>query len=301
MYWFENPSIIRQFPVPVRWYAAYCRSMFQPASGTVRGGSFLLGLMRKLRQSLQGPAEAAITVDGLTIYMDPYADRLFFAFEELLHGGDEARVMQLCLSPGGTFLDVGANHGTYSLLARRLVGAQGMVLSFEPQPHLAKLLRMSFQANRFDNCSVHEVALSDCEGTTQFYIPGHSGLAGIHKKFSAKGGFRELQVRKSRFDELIGWQTLPGQIFMKLDIEGSELAFLRGAAEMIRARQPVILMEINPDSASAAGHAVSDIIHQLVSLGYTRFAETDQFPKTFPLADMSGDRMNRFQDIVVLP
>jgi FkbM family methyltransferase len=301
MFWFENPVIIRQFPIPVRWYAAYCRSMFQPSSGTVRGGSFLLGLMRKLRQSLQGPAEAVVTVEGFTIHVDPYADRLFFAFEELLDGGDERRIMQFSLSAGDTFLDVGANHGTYSLLARRLVGPHGAVLAFEPQPHLAKLLRLSFESNRFDNCSVHEVALADREGATQFYIPAHSGLAGIHKKFSGKGRSRELEVRMSRFDDLIDWRTLPGRIFLKLDIEGSELPFLRGAAEMIRSRKPLLLMEINPASAEAAGYTVPDIIRQLAAFGYTRFAEIDRFPNTTPLAEMSAGRMCRYQDIVVMP
>src|SRR4030088_3264770 len=115
MYWFENPTIIRQFPLPVRCYAAYCRSMFEQSSGTVRGGSFLLGVMRRVRQSLHGPAEAIVTVNGLTIHMDPYADRLFFAFDELLRGGDEGRIMRHSIVPGDTFLDVGANHGSYSL------------------------------------------------------------------------------------------------------------------------------------------------------------------------------------------
>jgi FkbM family methyltransferase len=301
MYWFENPLILRQFPLPLRCYAAYCRSMYAPSTGTVRGGSFLLGIMRKTRQLLHGPGEAIVSVDGLTIHIDPYADRLFFAFEELLHGGDEGRVMRQSISQGDTFLDVGANHGTYALLACRLVGPRGSVLAFEPQPHLAGLLKKSFLSNRFLNCSVHEVALGDREGQTSFYIPAHSGLAGIHKKFSASGGFREIKVKMARFDDLVDWEKLPGQIFLKLDIEGSELEFLRGAANMIRKRRPVMLMEINPASAAAAGHQVADIVSQLKAFGYSRFSEMNRYPNTSSLEKMTGRRMNRFQDIVVLP
>jgi FkbM family methyltransferase len=301
VYWFENPLILRQFPLPLRCYAAYCRSMFVPSTKTVRGGSFLLGLMRQTRQLLHGPAEAVVSVDGLTIHLDPYADRLFFAFEELLQDGDEGRIMRQSISPGDTFLDVGANHGTYALLARRLVGQGGSVHAFEPQPHLAGLLKKSFRSNRFVNCFVHEVALSDRDGHTSFYIPPHSGLAGIHKKFSGNSGFREIQVKMSRFDDAVNWEKLPGRIFLKLDIEGSELPFLRGAANMIWRRRPIILMEINPASAEAAGYRVEDIVSQLKTFGYSRFAEMDRYPNTYPLEEMRGERMTRFQDIVVLP
>lgn len=301
MFWFENPVIVRQFPLPLRCYAVYCRSMFERSTGSVRGGSFLLGIMRKLRQALHGPAEAVVTVDGLTIHLDPYADRLFFAFEELLHGGEEGKIMRRAISPGDTFLDVGANHGTYSLLARSLVGAGGSVLAFEPQPHLAGLLQKSFWSNKFANCFVHELALADSDGFVKFYIPAHSGLAGIHKKFSASGGFREIRVKMARFDDAIDWEALPGRIFIKLDVEGSELPFLRGAAKMIQGRRPVILMEINPASAAAAGYKIQDMVDQLRDFGYTRFAELDRYPESAPLEEMSGDRMHRFQDIVVLP
>ena len=301
MYWFEDPIIIRQFPLPLRCYAAYCRSMVDRSTGMVRGGSFLLGIMRKLRQSWKGPGQTAISVDGLTLYLDPYADRIFFAFEELLHGGDEGRVIRMLLSRGDTFLDIGANHGTYSLLASRLVGPEGAVLAFEPQPHLAGLLRKSFDANRFVNSAVHEIALSDSDGSTSFYIPANSGLAGLHKSFSAGSGSREISVRLARFDDLIDWKKLPGSVFIKLDVEGNELPFLRGAAETIRARRPVILLEINPASAAAAGYSTAELLAQLGEFGYRKFAEMENYPAASPLSELSGARLHEYRDIVVLP
>ena len=301
MYWFEDPIIIRQFPLPLRCYAAYCRSMVNRTTGTVRGGSFLLGIMRKVRQRLRGPDQTAVSLDGLTLYLDPYADRIFFAFDELLHGGDEGRVMRLNLNWSDTFLDVGANHGTYSLLARQLVGPTGSVLAFEPQPHLAELLRKSFQANGWSNCQVYEVALSDREGSTSFYIPQNSGFGGLHKAFSATSGSTELNVKLARFDHLIDWPSLPGKLFIKLDVEGSELQFLRGARQMIRSRRPTLLLEINPDSAIAAGSSTAELVAELRDLGYSTFAEMDRYPATAPLQDLIGERLLQFRDILVIP
>lgn len=301
MYWFENTTITHQLPFSLRCYASYCRGMVNPSTGLVRGGSFLLNAMRRCRESMSGPATVPITVDGLTIYLDPFADRIFFAFEELLHGGDEGRIMRLALKEGDTFLDVGANHGTYSLLARTIVGPAGAVHAFEPQPHLAKLMSSSFAANQFRNCIAHQIALSDREGEASFFIPVNSGLAGLHRGFSAGSGHRQIEVRLARFDDEVQWKELPGNLFIKLDIEGNELPFLRGARNMIHARHPLILLEINPTAGAAAGYPIKELVSQLDSLGYTAFAEMDSYPQRIPLTNLTGERLEQFRDIVVLP
>jgi len=301
MYWFENPTITRQFPVSLRCYASYCRSMVDRSTGLVRGGSFLLNTMRRIQEFVNGPAEIPVKIDGLTIYLDPYADRIFFAFEELLHGGDEGRIMRLALRAGDTFLDVGANHGTYSLLARTIVGNAGAVHAFEPQPHLAQLITRSFRANAFGNCAVHRIALSDREGQASFFIPINSGLAGLHRGFSAGAGHRQIDVRLARFDDEVAWTSLPGKIFIKLDIEGNELPFLRGARNMLQARRPLILLEINPAAANAAGYPLEELVREVASAGYTRFAEMDTYPETAPLKLLAGARLEQFRDIVVVP
>ena len=58
----------------------------------------------------------------------------------------------------------------------------------------------------------------------------------------------------------------PGRVFLKLDVEGGDLAFLRGAERMTRARRPVILFEINPDSARAGGYGVGDLLDKVSEL-----------------------------------
>src|SRR5918912_920802 len=47
------------------------------------------------------------------------------------------------LGPGQVALDVGANHGYYTVLMSDLVGAQGMVRAFEPNPRLVELLGLN--------------------------------------------------------------------------------------------------------------------------------------------------------------
>jgi hypothetical protein len=72
---------------------------------------------------------------------------------------------------------------------------------------------------------------------------------------------------------------------MKLDVEGSELAALRGAAAFVRERRPLVLLEINPTTAAAAGYTVGDLLGFLRDLGYRRAAEPAEFPATVSIDD----------------
>jgi hypothetical protein len=85
---------------------------------------------------------------------------------------------------------------------------------------------------------------------------------------------------------------------MKLDVEGSEQAVLRGAAALLRQRRPLILLELNPDSARAAGYCVTDLLRLLGDAGYDRVAEPEEFPRTRPLHNADTRRQ---RNVFVLP
>jgi FkbM family methyltransferase len=207
--------------------------------------------------------------------------------------------MRQLLSPGDTFIDAGANHGSYSLKAARLVGEKGKVLAFEPQPRLASLIRKSFAANGYSNAEVYEVACSNHSGVTEFYLPeSGSGTAGIHKAFSGKNAHQKIVVKMDKFDELIKWPKLPGRVFVKLDVEGSELAFLRGAEQMIRSRKPFLLLEVNPTSTQASGSSGEQILSFLISLGYEKYSEVDSYPEVMSL--LQSD-ITKQRNILVIP
>ena len=72
------------------------------------------------------------------------------------------------LRPGDTFIDAGANIGLFTLLALSVVGDKGHVHAFEPNPLVAAMLRESLALNAADNVTVHEIGLSDVEGSAAF-------------------------------------------------------------------------------------------------------------------------------------
>jgi FkbM family methyltransferase len=299
MHWFDNPSVTNSLPPLYRAYAWYSRLVADRSHSIVRGGSLLLSMVIALTKTLRLTSEAAVPIDGLTVFVDLCDRRMLWVFGEVGGPSHEARILKACLSRGDTFLDIGANHGSYALIAAALVGPSGLVAAFEPQPRLASLLRRSFEANRFLHATVYETACGATNGQSEFYVPAAgSGSAGVYANFSATAHHRRLTVKTARLDQAIDWEQLPGRVVVKLDVEGSELSALQGAERLLRVRQPTIIFELNPKSAEAAGGTADEVLALLGSIGYGRFAEIDTFPESTTL-----DRVDRtrLRNLVALP
>lgn len=143
------------------------------------------------------------------------------------------RLVELVPS-GRPALDVGANRGLY---AYWMGTTASKVELFEPNPHHARLLRRSAQ----HHWSVHEVALSDRSGTAQLHVPdaldGEAGLLAGR----APVGDGELYLVERRTIDSFSFDDIG---FLKIDVEGHELAVLAGAERSIRAHRPTIFVEL---------------------------------------------------------
>ncbi|MCC6924644.1 FkbM family methyltransferase [Novosphingobium sp.] len=132
------------------------------------------------------------------------------------------QAMMRMVRRGSVVADIGANLGYFTLLLADLTGAEGHVLSFEPQPNLARLLRKSIEVNGFGGYThFHEMALG-----------GSSGTAGIEASLDQPGGGRTVatgegagSVRMGRFDEIPHALDVE---FIKMDVEGFEPEVWKG-------------------------------------------------------------------------
>jgi FkbM family methyltransferase len=179
-------------------------------------------------------------------------------------GPDEQKLLATHLRSGGVFYDLGAHIGFFSLLAARLVGPTGHVVAFEPSPLNAAQLERNIDLNGFTNVTLVEAAVSSEAGFAQF-DPAHDRVAARlagHGE-SARGAL--VSVRTISID---GWRTetgFPHPALMKIDVEGAEIAALRGAHGVIRASRPSLLVEVHP----TVGPAFADYFERtLRPLGY---------------------------------
>lgn len=149
------------------------------------------------------------------------------------------------LKPGMVVHDIGANVGFYTLLASVLVGPSGRVVAFEPLPRNLEFLHGHSGRNRRDNVRVIEAAVADAPGEATFEDVAHGSMA----KLSARGSIR---VRLVALDELVERGEIPEPQMMKIDVEGAEVAVLKGAARLIARARPTLFLSTHGADVHAA-------------------------------------------------
>ncbi|NJR66724.1 MAG: FkbM family methyltransferase [Leptolyngbyaceae cyanobacterium CRU_2_3] len=207
----------------------------------------MFGFISSLFVRLSKQDYLKISLSEYEVFLNPIDVRFFQVVNELSSEDSDVRVLHSLLSEGDSFIDVGANHGSFSIVASKLVGAAGFVTSIEPQPRLAKLVNKSLALNALCNFQVHQIAVGEFDGEIELLVPQDtSGSAGIYPEHSGTHNHNILKVPVKRFDDLMDWRILPGKTLVKLDVEGSEIAFLTGARQMIISRRPKLILEIHP-------------------------------------------------------
>jgi FkbM family methyltransferase len=196
--------------------------------------------------------------------------------EPLLAGKFESSEMlfaQCFLRAGMTVLDVGAHHGLYSLLASRRVGRSGTVYAFEPSARERRVLRMHLILNRCSNVTVEKCALGSENGAKEFFVvQGNQTGCNSLRPPVVSSATAEVWVDVTRLDDWIAQKKIGRVDFIKLDVEGGELAVLEGAVKLLGCRpRPVILAEVQDVRTKVWGYRAKDILLRLRNHGYQWF------------------------------
>jgi FkbM family methyltransferase len=165
---------------------------------------------------------------------------------------------------------------------RRAVGRTGAVFAFEPQPKQAAYLRSAVSAMGYDNVAIVPAAVSDHCGQMSLHIPGGRGRtheaslehgdidhncgsssASSNGARSARG--TTLCVEVTTLDDFFAQHELNPHL-LKIDVEGHELAVLRGAQQLLADHHPAILIEC--EARHRPDHDVRPVFKFLESLGY---------------------------------
>jgi len=151
------------------------------------------------------------------------------------------------LTAGAVFVDAGANIGTHTLYAMHS-GAFARALAFEPEPNNARLLTMNVAANALaDRVTVVQVALGDREDRAVLHLhPRNKGAHAIGAPPSPDAS-ESVEVHVTRLAAaLAAHGVAPAQVgLVWIDVEGSELAVLRGLGDYLG--QVPLVLEYAPD------------------------------------------------------
>lgn len=157
--------------------------------------------------------------------------------------------------------DIGANLGYFTLLLADLVGHNGKVLSFEPNPMLAPLVRKSVAVNGFDNrVEFHQIGLGAAKGHAVMDAAIDQPGGGRTILASRKQG----SIRIERLDKIPHAGKLD---FIKMDVEGFEPNVWKGMTRILRrGRAMTIFMEFTVGRLADPGGFLDEITSHGFSL-----------------------------------
>ena len=172
------------------------------------------------------------------------------------------------LKPGMRFVDVGAHLGYEAILACVIVTPSGRVVSFEPQPSIARYTASNLR--HFPHARLVEAAVADSTGELDFHQLSltDSAFSGVD---TPGAGGRIVRVPATRLDDALLDDERPVD-FLKVDVEGHELAVLRGATGVLRSDRPVVVLEGEMPSGPESRPRVCAFEEFLSPLGYRRMA-----------------------------
>jgi len=138
--------------------------------------------------------------------------------------------------------DVGANHGQYAQMLRRSAGYKGLIISFEPIPEAAAIVRA--KATGDDAWYVEELALGTSNGTTSFQVmkdsqysslsaPRHDEVASLaHANQVSRVITVQTETLTSAYERLFERHQFR-RPFLKLDTQGFDVRVIQGGEDVI--------------------------------------------------------------------
>lgn len=184
-------------------------------------------------------------------------------------------ILKNLLQPDSTFFDIGANIGYFSLLAARSVSV-GKIVAYEPVSYLFEALEKNVALNNFTVIQPVNAAIGDKEENRIIYLSAadNTGMSSFQKPENYSG--KHEMVKVLSLDSWFAGSGLTKADVIKIDVEGNELAVLKGMKEIAQHFQPHILLELNPKTLSLFNHTPADLLDYTASLSYKPYNITQE-------------------------
>jgi FkbM family methyltransferase len=206
-------------------------------------------------------------------------------------GLEETRLLNELMRDAEVFIDVGANIGFYTALARSL---SRRTIAIEPLSQNLRYLYANLLQNGWSDVEVYPVGLSAQPGLAELY--GASTGASLVSGWANAPKTLKRTISLSTLDIIIG-NRFPGRpLLIKVDVEGAEHSVLKGASEIMRREpKPTWLIEICLTEHHPLGmnSHFRDIFDQFWGLGYDVRTADDERRRISPEDVDSWVRLQR--------
>lgn len=177
---------------------------------------------------------------------------------------EEIRLIEQHVNRGAQVVDIGANIGFYSRLLSDLVGPDGHVYSFEPEPRNYSMLAKRVAGR--PNVTAVNGAIGKLSGVAKLYISPDLNVD--HQTYDDGTERISMDIQTFALDDY--FKDIGAIDFIKMDIQGHEYQALLGAREILAASAgPKLLLEFSPYGIAQAGDDPRQMLRFLEECGYT--------------------------------
>ena len=179
-----------------------------------------------------------------------WAKKHYYAYVVPKFWEAEVEPIKCFVRPGDSVIDLGANIGWYTTVLSRLVGERGKVYAVEPIPGTFALLLSVIKKLGLINVVPFNCAVSNSDGFAVMEIPKHEYggenyyMASIVSGKPSESSSDKFEVPLRSLDSLFPGQLSDGVTFVKCDVEGHELAVLKGASHFFEKVKPAMMIEV---------------------------------------------------------
>jgi FkbM family methyltransferase len=207
----------------------------------LKRGAFRPMLSRLVNLCRAGPVDVAYQGASFRFYHQASATERGALFNPD-YNLEELEFLRAHVPPGGVFVDVGANVGTYALVLARHVGAGGKVIAIEPHPVTHARLAFNRAASGFAQVTLVAAAAGPTDGELSIETDG--GNLGASHIVSGESAGRGIRVPSQRLQRILGEAGVGHVDALKIDVEGFEdrvlTGFFKEAPERLWPRAVVI-------------------------------------------------------------
>lgn len=295
------------------------RGLTRRIPGIKNAYSFLFGLFY--------PYGRVIEVEGSRMYVDinhqsQSMRNTFRAYAaNRIHEPTTTEIIKSIVKKGDVVLDLGANIGYFTLLTANLVGDEGRVYSFEPEPINFSYLTQNIELNNYNNVKAMQRAVSNKSGEKiKLYICSYE--SGHHTINQSKGikdyGDREhlgiepdfIEIEGVAIDDVYQKVIKSPVDFIKMDVEGAEMIALSGMERTIKESKnlkmvieffPLLIKDMGSSPEKFAKKLLQDYGFSVYVIGgeyssHTRggLLKINSVDQLMELCNGKGDHLNLF-------
>jgi FkbM family methyltransferase len=183
----------------------------------------------------------------------------------------ETQLLCDLLQPGSVFIDVGANWGYYTLAAAHMVGPEGRVVAFEPEPRLFALLAANIDVNTLRQVLLQPIAIGPRRERVPFSAfkaeDGNWGLSRAVDHDPVHGA--DFESDSLPLDDALDAASIGAAQLVKIDVEGAETGVLTGMRRgLASGRYRYIMLECHPGLLAERGLSETGCVAALFDAGY---------------------------------